>query len=188
MRADDRGRVCRGLRAGCGRCCSRRTSAPSATTRTTRCSSKASSPAASTRSRGCCITACCTCWRSSTSRIRSTVRSSRRRSTSTPSAAAPREQAAIVEAVDASGRGDRPARTVRFTPSAASTTHGVFVLEVAARPIGGLCARALRFETRGRESFDGRDGDPDLARGAAAAACARRIAGRLATRSRSPRA
>ena len=31
--------------------------------------------------------------------------------------------------------------------------QGVFVLEVAARPIGGLCARALRFEKRGRESF-----------------------------------
>jgi hypothetical protein len=30
---------------------------------------------------------------------------------------------------------------------------GIFVLEVAARPIGGLCARALRFEKRGRESF-----------------------------------
>jgi biotin carboxylase len=27
--------------------------------------------------------------------------------------------------------------------------HGVFVLEVAARPIGGLCARALRFSKRG---------------------------------------
>ena len=32
-------------------------------------------------------------------------------------------------------------------------SQGVFVLEVAARPIGGLCARALRFEKRGRESF-----------------------------------
>jgi hypothetical protein len=30
---------------------------------------------------------------------------------------------------------------------------GIFVLEVAARPIGGLCARALRFEKRGRESI-----------------------------------
>jgi hypothetical protein len=27
--------------------------------------------------------------------------------------------------------------------------HGVFVLEIAARPIGGLCARALRFRGRG---------------------------------------
>ena len=31
--------------------------------------------------------------------------------------------------------------------------QGVFVLEVAARPIGGLCARALRFEKRGRTPF-----------------------------------
>ena len=29
--------------------------------------------------------------------------------------------------------------------------RAVFVLEIAARPIGGLCARSLRFETRGRE-------------------------------------
>jgi hypothetical protein len=28
---------------------------------------------------------------------------------------------------------------------------GVFVLEVAARPIGGLCARALRFKKKGRD-------------------------------------
>ena len=48
-------------------------------------------------------------------------------------------------------RGRRPRRarqsacvTARSTPSAASTIAGVFVLEVAARPIGGLCARALR--------------------------------------------
>ncbi len=31
--------------------------------------------------------------------------------------------------------------------------QGVFVLEVAARPIGGLCAKALRFEKRGRTPF-----------------------------------
>ena len=56
-------------------------------------------------------------------------------------------------------RGRRRARprrsacgTVRSTRSAASTTAGVFVLEVAARPIGGLCARALRF-TRGAETI-----------------------------------
>ena len=36
--------------------------------------------------------------------------------------------------------------------------HGVFVLEVAARPIGGLCAKALRFE-----SGEGA-GDPDTPR------------------------
>ena len=49
----------------------------------------------------------------------------------------------------ASPRGARRSAciTARCTPSAASTTDGVFVLEVAARPIGGLCARALRFES-----------------------------------------
>jgi hypothetical protein len=31
--------------------------------------------------------------------------------------------------------------------------QGVFVLEVAARPIGGLCARALRFAAAGRETI-----------------------------------
>jgi hypothetical protein len=63
----------------------------------------------------------------------------------TPSAAAADEQAAIVEAV-------------RQAAAAIGLTHGpihaecrvndsgVFVLEVAARPIGGLCARALGFE------------------------------------------
>jgi hypothetical protein len=32
--------------------------------------------------------------------------------------------------------------------------EGVFVLEVAARPIGGLCARALRFQPRAEEGLD----------------------------------
>ena len=35
--------------------------------------------------------------------------------------------------------------TGRFTRSAASAATSVYVLEVAARPIGGLCARSLRF-------------------------------------------
>ena len=81
MRADDRGRRSSRRSTGCERCCGRRTSAPSAATRTTSCSSKGSSPAASSRSKGCCITARFTCWRSSTSPIRSTGRSSRKRST-----------------------------------------------------------------------------------------------------------
>jgi carbamoylphosphate synthase large subunit len=37
------------------------------------------------------------------------------------------------------------------------SAHGVFVLEVAARPIGGLCAKALRFESTGH-------GDGELAK------------------------
>ena len=43
----------------------------------------------------------------------------------------------------------------------------VVVLEVAARPIGGLCARALR--------FDGAGGRGSVARGAAAAGRDRRV-------------
>jgi hypothetical protein len=62
----------------------------------------------------------------------------------TPSVAEPREQAAIVEAVT------RAAEAIGLThgPIHAEcrvNAQGVFVLEVAARPIGGLCARALRF-------------------------------------------
>ena len=34
------------------------------------------------------------------------------------------------------------------------TTRGVFVLEVAARPIGGLCSRVLRFGASGQHSFE----------------------------------
>jgi L-amino acid ligase C-terminal domain 2/ATP-grasp domain len=34
---------------------------------------------------------------------------------------------------------------------------GVFVLEVAARPIGGLCSRALRFEKRSAPLFEGEE-------------------------------
>lgn len=76
----------------------------------------------------------------------------------TPSVAEPPEQAAIVEAVT------RAAEAIGVThgPIHAEcrlNEKGVFVLEVAARPIGGLCARALRFEKRGRESFLG---DPSI--------------------------
>ena len=39
--------------------------------------------------------------------------------------------------------------TGRFTPSAASVPTGVVVLEVAARPIGGMCSRVLRFDATG---------------------------------------
>jgi biotin carboxylase len=34
------------------------------------------------------------------------------------------------------------------------TPRGVFVLEIAARPIGGLCSRVLRFGPDGRQSFE----------------------------------
>jgi hypothetical protein len=69
----------------------------------------------------------------------------------TPSVAAPRGQEAITEAVT------RAAFAIGLThgPIHAEcrvNDQGVFVLEVAARPIGGLCARALRFE-KGRPVF-----------------------------------
>lgn len=82
----------------------------------------------------------------------------------TPSVAEPREQAAIVEAVtraaEAIGLTHGPVHAeCRLNPSTGSGHVNVFVLEVAARPIGGLCAYALRFEKRGQESFLG---DPPI--------------------------
>jgi hypothetical protein len=62
----------------------------------------------------------------------------------TPSAAPPGRQAAIVDAI---GRATR-ALGLHHGPIHAEcrvNDEGVYVLEVAARPIGGLCARALRF-------------------------------------------
>jgi ATP-grasp domain/L-amino acid ligase C-terminal domain 2 len=63
----------------------------------------------------------------------------------TPSSASDAEQRAIVEAVGAA----TAAIGLRHGPVHAGcrgNDAGVFVLEAAARPIGGLCARALRFE------------------------------------------
>src|SRR5436190_13981009 len=72
----------------------------------------------------------------------------------TPSTASSDVQRAVVETV---GRAAR-AIGLKHGPVHAEcrvNDQGVFVLEVAARPIGGLCARALRFEKRGRGSFQG---------------------------------
>jgi len=69
----------------------------------------------------------------------------------TPSAEPPPRQAAIASAIDAAAR----AIGLRHGPIHAEcrvNARGVFVLEAAARPIGGLCARALRFA--------GKDGGP----------------------------
>jgi biotin carboxylase len=80
----------------------------------------------------------------------------------TPSSASAADQAAIIgtvrAAAEAIGLRHGPIHAeCRVTPStgsgqAPSTSSGqasVFVLEVAARPIGGLCARSLRFERDG---------------------------------------
>jgi biotin carboxylase len=70
----------------------------------------------------------------------------------TPSRASDAEQAAIVAAVtaasDAIGLTHGPVHA-----ECRVNDGGVFVLEVAARPIGGLCARALRFEEKGAALF-----------------------------------
>jgi hypothetical protein len=65
----------------------------------------------------------------------------------TPSGADEAEQGAIVDAITRAAQ----AIGLRHGPIHAEcrvNDAGVFVLEVAARPIGGLCARALRFTTR----------------------------------------
>ncbi len=64
----------------------------------------------------------------------------------TPSAAAAEQQRAIVDGVTRAAR----ALGLHHGPIHAecrANADGVFVLEVAARPIGGLCARALRFHS-----------------------------------------
>jgi formate-dependent phosphoribosylglycinamide formyltransferase (GAR transformylase) len=63
----------------------------------------------------------------------------------TPSRASHAVQQAIVDQVAAAGR----ALGLRHGPIHAESrvnTKGVYVLEVASRPIGGLCARAVRFD------------------------------------------
>jgi hypothetical protein len=70
----------------------------------------------------------------------------------TPTAAASHESDAVVNAVT------QAAAAIGLQHGAVHAEcrvndAGVFVLEVAARPIGGLCARALRFKERGRESI-----------------------------------
>ena len=69
----------------------------------------------------------------------------------TPSAASDDTQRAIVDAVARAAH----ALGLHHGPIHAEcrvNVHGVFVLEVAARPIGGLCARALRFSVSGVRS------------------------------------
>jgi biotin carboxylase len=69
----------------------------------------------------------------------------------TPSRAEPHVIAAIEEGVGAAVK----ALGLQHGPIHAEcrvSAQGVFVLEVAARPIGGLCARALRFDGPGGES------------------------------------
>ena len=82
--------------------------------------------------------------RFSISRTRSMVRSSRRPSTLTPSREPASVQSSIVSAVAAGAH----AIGLRHGPLHAEcrvNDRGVYLLEIAARPIGGLCSKALRF-------------------------------------------
>jgi formate-dependent phosphoribosylglycinamide formyltransferase (GAR transformylase) len=75
----------------------------------------------------------------------------------TPSTAPLAQQQRIEEAIAAAAR----ALGLRHGPVHAEcrvNDEGVFVLEVAARPIGGLCSRALRFILAGRKDPPYRDG------------------------------
>jgi hypothetical protein len=70
----------------------------------------------------------------------------------TPSTASADAQRAMIAAVDQAAR----ALGLRHGPIHAEcrvNEGGVFVLEVAARPIGGFCARALRFDRKGDPSL-----------------------------------
>jgi hypothetical protein len=74
----------------------------------------------------------------------------------TPSAAPEADRRAIVSAIDhaatALGLSHGPVHAeCRINHDAETGLPRVYVLEVAARPIGGLCARALRFEDPGRQ-------------------------------------
>ena len=120
-------------------------SAPSATTRTQRSWSRASSPAANSRSKGSLHHGALHVLAIFDKPDPLDGPFFEETIYVTPSSASPdaqdeRDRAAVAER----RAGASASITGRFTPSAASTLSGVFVLEVAARPIGGLCARALR--------------------------------------------
>jgi len=67
----------------------------------------------------------------------------------TPSRASAEVQQAVVDAVAAAARALGPWPGPVHAECRVNA-HGVYVLEVAARPIGGLCSRALRFEGPGQ--------------------------------------
>ncbi len=92
----------------------------------------------------------------------------------TPSSAPPEAQDRIIEAIGNAAK----ALGLQHGPVHAecrANADGVFVLEVAARPIGGLCARALRLTPTG-----GPDRRIDSPRGAPASARAWRRSRRVA--------
>ncbi len=105
-----------------------RKSARSATRRTRRRSSKVSFRDASMRLRGCCTTAGCTSWRSSTNPIRSTGRFFEETIYVTPSSAPDAVQDDIV-------------RTVTRAAAAIGLHHGPIHAECRVNDQGGLCSK-----------------------------------------------
>jgi ATP-grasp domain-containing protein/L-aminoacid ligase-like protein len=74
----------------------------------------------------------------------------------TPSRAPASDQRAIVDAIDAAARAIGLAQGPVHAECRVNE-RGVYVIEIAARPIGGLCARALRFErSAALSNHDGR--------------------------------
>ncbi len=118
------------------------TSRGSTKIRTAFCKWRHSSKAANSRWRGFSRAAACASSRFSISPIHSTVPSSRRPSTSRRRAKPESTQRAIVQATEGAIR----ALGLSHGPIHAEmrvNSRGVWMLEVAARPIGGLCARVL---------------------------------------------
>ena len=109
-----------------------------------RCCWRATCPARRWRSRGCCARAVWRCWRSSTSPTRSRGRTSRRRCTSRrrgwPTGVLAEVEAVTARAARALGLREGPIHAELRVDG-----ERVSVLELAARSIGGLCSRALRF-------------------------------------------
>ena len=77
----------------------------------------------------------------------------------TPSTASAAAQRAMTAAVDNAARA-LGLRHGSVHAECRVNETGVFVLEVAARPIGGLCARALRFDNRKGDAFVGNQPRP----------------------------
>ena len=134
IRADDPAAARRGRAAG-----------PRRSRATGRSSSRSTSPASRSRSRACSATARSRCSRSSTSPTRSTARTSRRRSTSRRRASRDPTLARVARVTARRGRRARARRGPGPRRAARRRRPRSWVIEVAARSIGGLCARALRF-------------------------------------------
>ena len=171
MRADDPAGVRRRLHTGCARCSGRPNPARERRRRArARARRRVHRRATSSRSKGCCSTATLHVL-AHLRQARSARRPVLRRDLLRDAVA---RRAGCAAAISSTRCGAPPRRIgLEHGPVHAEcrvNEHGVFVLEVAARPIGGLCARALRFSG----STSRRSASAHSLRGAAASACARR--------------